>query len=245
MDHEQKTVAYIIGNAFDTLTQLPNVYTINQFFSAILENCLPEHRLWIVGQGIHASVREILSLCEKYRSELRLHFGSLALSEKEAWLQLHEFLVEENARKENKTESLEWLHFQFMDANRVKAELKLTHLSEDDLLAHDFLFTASRELCEKACCKIIPNGKLLIKNAQLHSFHRFFPLPINVETQFQLSNDNKRSLKSLTRFYQDYACIAEVHLLFDLFTAEEAKKVLHALGEKTFSHFSDKMIEED
>ena len=132
-----------------------------------------------------------------------------------------------------------------MEPNRVKADLKLADLSEDALLAHDFIFTAARELTEKSCQDIISNGKILIKNAQLHSFHRFLPLPITVETKFQLTHDNQRGLKSFTRFYQDYACIAEVNLSFDLLTEEEAKQLLQALGEKTFGHFSDKINEED
>jgi len=255
MDNEHKTVAYIIGNHFDTLAQLPNVYTLNQFFSAILTNCLPQHRLWIVGQGIHAAVREILSLCEKYRTGLHFHFGSLALNEQEAWTQLHELFSQAAVQAARSTKDqdnpnqqenkLEWCHFQFVDANRIKADLKLSHLSEDALLAHDFVLTAARELSEKACRYSMPNGKLLLKSAQLNSFHRFFPLPITVETQFQLTNDNTRSLKSLTRFYQDYACIAEAHLSFDLHTETEAKKLLRVLGEKTFTHFSDKMKNED
>lgn len=243
MDHEQNTIAYIIGNHFETLTQLPNVYTIDQVFSAMMENCLPAHSLWIVGQGIHASVREVLNVCAKYRPELHLHTGSLALSAQEEYRLMQEFFIQENAKKASDNNSLEWLNFHFVESNRVKAELKLTYFSEEDLLTHDFLLTAARELCEKACHKILSNGKLLIKSAQLNSFHRFFPLPISVETKFQLTTDNQRGLKSLTRFYQDYACVAEVHLSFDLFSAEEAKTLLHSLGIKTFTHFSDNINE--
>ena len=70
MNNEQKSVAYIIGNSYGAVAQLPGVYTIDQFFSAVFENGLPEHRSWIIGQGIHDSVHEILNLCKQYRSEI-------------------------------------------------------------------------------------------------------------------------------------------------------------------------------
>ena len=70
MNNEQKSVAYIIGNSYVAIAQLPGVYTIDQFFSAVFENGLPEHRSWIIGQGIHDSVKEVLSLCKKYRSDI-------------------------------------------------------------------------------------------------------------------------------------------------------------------------------
>ncbi len=70
MNNEQKSVAYIIGNSYGAIAQLPGVYTIDQFFSAVFENGLPEYRSWIIGQGIHDSVREILNLCKKYRSNI-------------------------------------------------------------------------------------------------------------------------------------------------------------------------------
>ena len=70
MNNEQKSVAYIIGNSYGAIAQLPGVYTIDQFFSAVFENGLPEHRSWIIGQGIHDSVKEVLSLCKKYRSDI-------------------------------------------------------------------------------------------------------------------------------------------------------------------------------
>lgn len=251
MNNEKRTIAYIIGNAFETIAQLPDVYTVNQFFSAILINCLPKHRLWIVGQGIHVSVREILSLCEKYCPELHLHFGSLASNEKLAEQSILITQHNEAMQAQRSTESqknlnqkeskLEWSHVQFISPNRVKADLKLTTLSDEDLLTHDFTLMAARELSEKACHQSLPNGKLIIKTVQLHHFHRFFPLPITVEMQFQLVNDNKRSLKSLTRFYQDYACTAEAHLSFDLYSELEAKKLLQSLGEKTFMHCSENL----
>ena len=73
MDNQQKSVAYIIGNAYETMSQLPGVYTINQFFSAMLENNLPEHSAWMIGQGIPTSVYDILTLCKKYRSDVYFH----------------------------------------------------------------------------------------------------------------------------------------------------------------------------
>ena len=73
MDNEQEKVAYIIGNAYGATTQLSGVYTVNQFFSAMFEKNLPNHRLWIVGQGIHESVHEILNVCKKFRSDIYFH----------------------------------------------------------------------------------------------------------------------------------------------------------------------------
>ena len=70
MNNEQKSVAYIIGNSYSAVAQLPGVYTNDQFFSAVFENGLPEYRSWIIGQGIHDSVKEVLSLCKKYRSDI-------------------------------------------------------------------------------------------------------------------------------------------------------------------------------
>ena len=226
IDHE--TVAYIIGDEFVSLSQLPGILTITQFFMALLEDRLPVHRVWVVGQGIDPSERKILRLCEAYRPNIRLHVAEEMPTPKGL----------------DATEALEWQSFQFVDSTRVQAELKLAHLSEDALLAHDFLFIAARELSEKSCQHVVPNGRLLIKQAQLQSFHRCFPLPLTVETQFQLANDNKRSLKSLSRFYQDYSCIAEVSLSFDLYTLEDAQQLLKALGAKTFGHFSEKIKEE-
>ena len=243
MDNEQKTVAYIIGNAFEALASLPNVYTINQVFSAMMENCLPKHSVWVVGQGIHVSVRELLKLCTKYRSELNLHFGSLALNSTEEYMQMQEFFAQEQVKKQTEHELLEWRNFHFIESTRVKADLQLVNISDKSLLAQDFLLIAARELSEKACRQVVSSGQLIIKHASINRFHQTFPLPMTVEAQFQLAHDNKRSLKSLTRFYQDYSCTAEVNLSFDLYSEKEANALLQTLGVKTFTHFSDKLEE--
>ena len=70
MNNEQKSVAYIIGNSYVAIAQLPGVYTIDQFFSALFENNLPKNSRWIIGQGIHDSVADILNLCKNHRSDI-------------------------------------------------------------------------------------------------------------------------------------------------------------------------------
>lgn len=266
---EKETVAYIIGDTFEVLSQLPAVYTLKQFFKLLLENRLPTHRIWIVGQGIRAAVREVLSFCGEFRPDVHFHFGSLSFA-----ASLNDELLSPPAETPAPG-ILEWQDFHFIDAARVKADLKLSQLSDMQLLAQDFLLIAARELSEQACRQTVPGGQLLVKQANIHRFHQLLPLPITVETQFQLTNDNKRSLKSLTRFYQKsagkpiliaqrseavraqrstegqddpsqhYSCAAEVNLSFDLYSAEEAKQLLQTLGVKTFGHFSDKINEEN
>lgn len=112
-------------------------------------------------------------------------------------------------------------------------------------MAQDFLFTAARELTERACQSAVNDGVLIIKQASFFSFHRLLPLSISVETKFQLTHDNKRSLKSLTRFYQGYACTSEVSLSFDLYSKEEANEFYKGLAEKTIEHLSLKLEDEN
>ena len=230
-------VAYIVGEGYELLTGLSRVLTIKQFKIAVLEQRLPLHRLWIVGQGLNQDDLSFLRLCEMHLQGVRFHLGSSV-----------ECSVAESPRTEyvvsrNKN-NLDWQHFHFMDSARVKAELNVTQLPESDFLAQDFLFTAARELTERACRSAVNNGVLIIKQASFFSFHRLLPLPISVETKFQIAFDNKRSLKSLTRFYQGYACTSEVTLSFDLYSKEEASEFYKELAEKTVEQYS-KIIENE
>jgi len=245
--HEK--VAYIVGNDYEILSCLSRVLTIKQFTVAVLEQRLPLHRLWIVGQGIGHEGLQFLRLCETYLQGVRFHFGSQNLLIPDLGFLAEspsaDYVVSTDPKEstEKTTKNLEWHNFHFMDATRVQAELKV-QLPESLFLAQDFLFTAARELSERACQSALPNGVLVIKQASFQCFHRLFPLPIMVETQFQLVHDNKRSLKSLTRFYQDFSCTAEVSMSFDLYSSEQAKEFYQNLAGKTVEHFSIK-IEED
>lgn len=237
--HER--VAYIVGDEYQLLSSLSRVMTIRQFTIAVLEQRLVRHRLWIVGQGMSHDELRFLRLCEAYLPGVRFHFGAQC-----PLLQENNLCAESNIENYNSStvnDTMEWRDFHFIDATRVEAELKVQRLSESHFLAQDFLFTAAKELTERACQSAILGGILVIKQASFLSFHRLFPLPIKVETKFQLLQDNKRSLKSLTRFYQDYACTAEVTLSFDLYSKEEAEEFYKTLAEKTVDHFSRKMEE--
>lgn len=248
LDHE--SIAYIVGDDYQIISDLSHVMTIQQFMIAVLEQRLPTHRLWIVGQGIAREELRFLRLCETYLQGVRFYFGSLRSPHPCVGSQCP-LIPYENLCAESVCETydvstpqvnyLEWRDVYFVDAARVQAELLVTHLSEAHFLAQDFLFTAARELTERACQSVVQEGVLIIKQASFFSFHRLFPLPIKVETKFQLLQDNKRSLKSLTRFYQDYACTAEISLSFDLYSKEEAEAFYKTLAEKTVEHFSSKI----
>ncbi len=175
-----------------------------------------------------------LKLCEKHLAGVRFHFSaspSLNVSS-------------EGAIATTSVNTLEWNNFHFIDATSVQAELSLMRLSEEHFLSQDFLLTAAKTLTERACQTVISGGVLVVKQASFSSFHRLFPLPIKVEAKFQLSDDNKRSLKCLTRFYQGYTCTAEVNLSFDLYSRSEADDFYRELAEKTIENFSRK-VEED
>ncbi len=236
-------VAYIVGDGYEILSGLSRVLTIRQFTIAVLEQRLPLHRLWVVGQGISHDQVRFLRLCESHLEGVRFHFGSQCSLISDANLLAESPKTTYAVSKAEK--NLAWYNFHFIDATRVQAELKISQLPEVHFLAQEFLFTAARELSERACQSALPSAVLVIKQASFQSFHRLFPLPIMVETQFQLSQDNKRSLKSLTRFYQDYSCTAEVSLSFDLYSEEQAKEFYRVLAEKTVEHLSVKIEEGD
>lgn len=240
--HEK--VAYIVGDDYHALSGLSRVISIRQFTIAVLERCLPLHRLWIVGQGMSHEDLRFLRLCETHLSGVRFHFGSPCplTPRKEFFAQSPVEAYSVSKLNEN---NIEWRNFQFIDAARVQAELHLGQMPESAFLAQDFLFTAAKELTERACQSAVPEGVLVIKQASFQSFHRLFPLPIMVETKFQLTHDNKRSLKSLTRFYQGYACTAEVSLSFDLYSKEEADTFYKGLAAKTIEHLSLKLEDEN
>ena len=226
--------AYIVSDDYVLLSELSRVITIRQFMIAVLEQRLPKNRLWIVGQGLSQDELQFLRLCETFLTGVRFHFGSQC-----PLIPSNDLFTKSPAEK-----NIEWSNFHFIDNTRVKAELNLKQLSEVDFLAQDFLFTAARELTERACQLIVPEGVLIIKQASFYSFHRLFPLPITVETRFQIIHDNLRSLKSITRFYQDFACTSEVNLSFDVYSKEDAKSFYKALAEKTTGHLAEK-LEED
>jgi len=239
--HER--VAYIVGDDYQMLSGLTRVITIRQFMIAVLQQRVPLHRLWIVGQGITHDDLRFLRLCETYLEGVRFHFGAQCPLIPSEGLLAESPVEEYKVSKSNKT--IEWSNFHFMDATRVQAELNVLKLSESHFLAQDFLFNAAKELTERACQSAVSNGVLIIKQASFLSFHRLFPLPIKVETKFQIVNDNQRSLKSLTRFYQDYACTAEVTLAFDLYSKEEADAFYKELAAKTIEHFSSRIENND
>lgn len=228
--------AYIVGDDYPILSSLSRVITIRQFTIAVLEQRLPKSRVWIVGQGLTHDELRFLRLCETHLEGVRFHFGSQYSNGLFA-----ESPTEKYSASNSTIKNMEWHHFYFIDSTRVKAELNLLQLSEPHFLAQEFLFAAARELTERACQSAVKDGVLIIKQASFSSFHRLFPLPISVETKFQIIHDNKRSLKSLTRFYQDYACTAEVSLSFDLYPKEDADEFYKDLAEKTVEHFSRKM----
>ena len=238
LSHEK--VAYIVSDDYQMLSELSRVTTIRQFMIAVLEQRLPKHRLWIVGQGIGHDELRFLRLCETYLQGVRFYFGAQCPLIPSEGL-FAESPCEEYSVSSSRIKNFEWRDFHFIDATRVQAELMILQLSESHFLAQDFLFTAARELTERACQSAVSDGVLVIKQASFLSFHRLFPLPIKVETKFQLAEDNKRSLKSLTRFYQDFACTAEVSLSFDLYSKEEADSFYKALAEKTVEHLAEKI----
>lgn len=243
-EKEEHKVAYVIGNHLGTLTQLPNVYTLDQFFKALCLHSLPKHSLWIIGQGIHTAVKELLQSCAHFKDDLNIYVGSLhpCMAEQQTWE--YDYPLFEHQKPEKKEEIkkyslLEWKNFHFMDSTRVAADLHIAALSTNELLQHDFLWLAARELSESACQQALSNCHIVIRQAQLNRFLQLFPLPIKVETQFQFINDNKRSLKSLTRFYQDYCCAAEITLTFDIYSEQESQNLIHSLAEKTFLRYSE------
>ena len=241
-DEPNQKVAYIVGDNYPILSELSRVITIRQFMIAVLEQRLSKHRLWIIGQGLTHDELRFLRLCETHLQGTRFHFGSQC-----PLIPSQNLCAESPCEKYSVSkpkENSEWRNFHFIDPTRVKDELHLLQLSESHFLAQDFLFAAARELTERACQSAVPSGILIIKQASFYSFQRLLPLPITVETKFQLMHDNKRSLKSLTRFYQDYACTAEVNLSFDLYSKEEADRLYKTLAEKTVEHWAVK-IEND
>lgn len=233
-------VAYIVGDDYPIVSSLSRVMTIRQFIIAVLEQRLPKQRLWIVGQGLSHDELRFLHLCETHLEGLRFHFGSQCslISNKGLFA---ESPADKYSASNANANHLEWHHFHFIDATRVKAELNLLQLSESRFLAQDFLFTAAKELTERACQAAINCGVLVIKQASFVSFQRLFPLPISVETKFQIIHENKRSLKSLTRFYQNYLCTAEVSLSFDLYSKDKADEFYQGLAEKTLEHLAVKL----
>ena len=55
----------------------------------------------------------------------------------------------------------------------------------------------------------------------------------------------QRSTEGQDDLSQHYSCIAEVNLSFDLYSEKEACALLQTLGEKTFTHFSGKLKEDN
>lgn len=220
-------IAYIIGDSFAELSQLPGVLTVTQFFKALFGEELPHYRFWMVGQGVDGWVRYILQLCAEHSRKIHLQFIETEIKKPvTAAAAVHPF---------------EWSRLQFVDGTRVQANLTFVNLDEAELFSQTFLIQAAKELNERACIETSPGSKISVKYASFQRFQQTMPLPITVETQFELQkNDNKRSMKSLTRFYQDRHCIAEISLVFDFYTATEASQLLKNLGHKTFESFSSR-----
>lgn len=225
-DIATREVGYIIGDAFAELSQLPGVLTVTQFFKAHFAECLPNYRLWIVGQGISSDVRHVFNLCDIHSRKIKF-----------------QFITNESAiTKNNENHPFEWTRFQFLDGTRVQASLTLNNVNEAELLSQALLLQAAKEHNERACNDTLPGSKIAIKHATFQRFQQIMPLPLNVETQFEhIKHDNKRSVKSLTRFYQNESCTAEVILIFDFYTETEAANILKNLGYKTFESFASKV----
>ena len=188
MEHEielgneafEPKVGYIVGDKFEELTQLNGVFTIEKFFQQLFEQTLPKHQSWIIGQGIDASIRHVLYLCEKYSRSVKFQFilpekGDVGVVPYPTW---------------------EWHHVQFTEATRLSAELKLIESTTRHLFTQSFIFSAASDLTEHACQIALPESLLVTKSAQLNCFHRLMPLPIRVEVHFQILSDNKRTLKT-------------------------------------------------
>lgn len=215
-------VGYIVGDRFEELTQLQGVFTVTQFFKALLEDNLPTYRSWVIGQGVDASTRHILHLCEHYRSGGRFQPIFVDSGEVSTVFPI----------------DWEWHQLRFTEATRLEAELILVDSSANSLFTQDFIFNAARELVKRGCALALPGSLLVTKQAQFQNFLRIFPLPIHAEAQFHLVNDNKRSLKSTVRFYQDYHCVSELNLQFDLYEKPEASEIIQEFGKKTFESFT-------
>ncbi len=215
-------VGYIIGDNFGPVAQLPHVFTLKQFFKMMLDAKLPKYRRWIIGQGIDSSVHHALRLLGETSDVI--HFQCA--------------LPEVEARRVQDDITWEWHHMHFTDATHLQAELKLLHASTKNLFTQDFIFSIAHELTQAGCEQAMPGGMLVTKQAQLSCFHRLFPLPIRVETQFHFTKDNALSLKSITRFYQNYLCAVEAVLHFDLHDQPSSQSLIYELGQKTFDGFS-------
>lgn len=240
-------IAYIVGDSYAMLENLSCIFSISKFMRAVITQHLPTQCSWVIGQGLSRDEIRFLRLCEQHLDNIKFFFGSqgvATLIDNKSLAQsvCVEYEIVDDKAKQDKI--FEWYNFHFLDATRVQAELVVMQLSESLFFAQDFLFTAARELSERACQTALSDSVMMIKQANLQIFHRLFPLPIMVETQFTLSRDNKRSLKSLTRFYQDYACAAEVTIFFDLYTQDQAREFYQILAEKTVGHLSKKIRDE-
>lgn len=70
MNEIKGRLAYIVGDRYSNLTQLPGVITVSQFFKEVLEGTLPLNLTWMMGQGLNRIEENLLRLCKTYRPEI-------------------------------------------------------------------------------------------------------------------------------------------------------------------------------
>lgn len=63
-------LAYVVGERYSNLAQLPGVMTASQFFKEVLEGTLPLNLTWMMGQGLNSVEENLLRLCKTYRPEI-------------------------------------------------------------------------------------------------------------------------------------------------------------------------------
>ncbi len=66
-------IAYVVGDEYSTLAQLPSVLTATQFFTGVLDGSLPLNLVWLAGQGLNSVEQNLLQLCKAYRPEICFH----------------------------------------------------------------------------------------------------------------------------------------------------------------------------
>lgn len=63
-------LAYVVGERYSNLAQLPGVITASQFFKEMLAGTLPMNLTWMMGQGLNSMEDNLLRLCKTYRPEI-------------------------------------------------------------------------------------------------------------------------------------------------------------------------------
>lgn len=73
-------LAYVVGDSYSNLAQLPGVMTVTQFSQRVLDGSLPLNFTWMMGQGLNAVERNLLQLCKTYRSDICFYTNDKAVS---------------------------------------------------------------------------------------------------------------------------------------------------------------------